>query len=275
VSSVICRLVRLSLLFGAIACAHLPLHGAEIPLRVMTFNIRAGNDNLAGIAQAIRTSGADVVALQEVDVHWSDRSGFADEASSLSQQLHMGVRFAHIYQLAPLHVGDPPREFGVALLSRFPIRSFENLPVTRLSTQDTTAPATPAPGFLSALIDVRGTEVRVFNTHLDYRADPRVRAQQVAEMVRYIGDASMPTLLFGDMNAPPDAPEIQPLFHLLRDAWSGSTEPGFTYPADAPRKRIDYVFTSRQFRVKSVSVPATLASDHMPVVVDLVLDPDQ
>lgn len=250
-------------------------HATDIPLRVMTFNIRAGNGDLAAIAREIRASGADIVALQEVDVHWSDRSGFADEASSLKEELHMDVRFARIYQLAPLHAGDPTREFGVALLSRFPIRSFENLPLTRLSTQDTTAPAAPAPGFLSATIDVRGAEVRVFNTHLDYRADPRVRAQQVAEMVRYIGDASMPTLLFGDMNAPPDAPEIQPLFHVLRDAWSSSTAAGLTYPADAPRKRIDYVFTSAHFRVKSVSVPSTLASDHRPVVVDLLLNADR
>src|SRR3954466_4582257 len=255
------------------ACAHLPAPAPEIPLRVMTYNIRFGNNDLGGIAQAIRASSPDLVALQEVDVHWAARSGFVDEATTLSQQLGMEMRFARIYQLAPTRAGDPPREFGVAVLSKFPVKYFRNHMITRLSTQDTTAAAALAPGFLEARVDVRGTSVRVFDTHLDYRADPRVRRQQVAEMLQHIGESPEPTLLFGDLNAPPDAPEIQPLFRKLRDAWPGANGPGLTDPADVPVTRIDYVLPSSRFRVRSASVPATLASDHRPVVMDLVLTP--
>jgi endonuclease/exonuclease/phosphatase family metal-dependent hydrolase len=111
----------------------------------------------------------------------------------------------------------------------------------------------------------------VFNTHLDYRADPAVRRQQVAEMVRYLGGSAEPTIVFGDMNATPDAPELQPLLRSVRDAWPASAGTGLTYPADKPAKRIDYVLTSSQFVVRSATVPATDASDHRPVVVDLVL----
>jgi endonuclease/exonuclease/phosphatase family metal-dependent hydrolase len=111
----------------------------------------------------------------------------------------------------------------------------------------------------------------VFDTHLDYRADPRVRQQQVTDMLAYIGDTSAPTLLFGDLNAPPDAPEIRPLLERLHDAWPASAGPGLTYPADVPQKRIDYVLASRNFGVVAASVPTTLASDHRPVVVDMVL----
>jgi len=77
--------------------------------------------------------------------------------------------------------------------------------------------------------------------------------------------------LFGDLNAPPDAPEIQALLERLHDSWPESAGPGLTDPADEPRKRIDYVLVSKHFRVRSASVPVTLASDHRPVVVDLIL----
>jgi endonuclease/exonuclease/phosphatase family metal-dependent hydrolase len=77
--------------------------------------------------------------------------------------------------------------------------------------------------------------------------------------------------LFGDLNAPPDAPEIQPLLQRLHDAWPPSAGPGLTDPADVPAKRIDYVLTSDHFQVRAASVPVTLASDHRPVVVDLTL----
>ncbi|MFL5638818.1 MAG: endonuclease/exonuclease/phosphatase family protein, partial [Gemmatimonadaceae bacterium] len=244
----ICRGFRFASVLGfsvSLACAHLPAAGSEIPLRVMTYNIRFGNGNLAGTAEAIRASSPDLVALQEVDVHWAERSNFVDQASVLGEQLRMEVRFARIYQFPAARNGDPPREFGVALLSKLPVLDFANHSITRLSTQDTNAVAAPLPGFLEAKIDVKGSTIRVFDTHLDYRADPRVRQQQVTEMLAYIGDTSAPTLLFGDLNAPPDAPEIQPLLARLHDAWPSSTGPGLTDPADVPVKRIDYVLVSK------------------------------
>lgn len=260
-------------LLAAVACAHLPASGSDIPLRVMSYNIRSGNGDLAGTAAAIRAAAPDLVALQEVDNHWAERSNFVDQATALGQQLRMQVRFAPIYHLAGTNPQDPPREFGVALLSKFPITSFTNHIITRLSTQETNPVPEPAPGFLEATVEVRGHAVRVFDTHLDYRSDPKVRAQQTSNMLAFIGDVSTPTLLFGDLNAPPDAPEIQPLLQRLHDSWPASAGPGLTDPADVPRKRIDYVLTSSHFRVRNASVPVTLASDHRPVVVDLTFTP--
>ena len=266
------RLAGFLALSTGVACAHLaPAAGSEIPLRVMTYNIRSGNGNLAGTATAIRESAPDLVALQEVDVHWAERSGFVDQATVLGQQLQMQVRFARIYQFAGAQAQDPPREFGVALLSRFPILDWSNHIITRLSTQEPNPVPAPLPGFLEAKVDVRGVTVRVFNTHLDYRADPRMREQQVKEMLAYIGEPSAPTMLFGDLNAPPEASEVQPLLERLHDAWPASAGAGLTDPADEPRKRIDYVLVSRHFRVRSAAVPATLASDHRPAVIDLLI----
>ena len=181
------------------------------------------------------------------------------------------MRFAPIYQIPAEHAGDPMREFGVALLSKFSVVSFENRILTRLSTQEQNPAPKPMPGLLDAIIDVAGTKVRVLNTHLDYRSDPLVRARQVAEIVQYLGEGSRPTILMGDMNAEPEAEELRPLFRRLDNIWETVFGPGYTYPADDPKKRIDYVFASRDFRAKSASVPVTLASDHRPVVVDLLL----
>lgn len=261
----------LALMLGA-GCAHLPATGSTLPLRVMTYNIAAGHGDLERTSETIRASGADLVALQEVDVHWGERSRFMDQAAALADRLKMQFRFARIYQLPGANTSAPAREYGVALLSRYPIVEWSNHIITRLSTQQETPMPAPLPGFLEARIDVRGTAVRVFNTHLDYRPDPSARRQQVAEMLVHIGDPGIPTLLFGDLNAQPNAPEIQPLLHKLTDTWPASAGSGFTYPADTPVRRIDYVLISRHFRVRSASVPITSASDHRPVVVDLVLD---
>lgn len=262
----------LSLAVASAACAHLQPGATAIPLRVLTYNIRSGNGDLARTAEAIRSLAPDIVGLQEVDVHWAQRSGFEDQATRLGELLGMQVRFAPIYTLPGACSGTPPRQFGVALLSKYPMVAWKNDTLTRLSTQDQNPVPAPAPGLLEATIQVTVTRVRVFNTHLDYRPDPRVRKQQVEEMVNYIGDASGPTLVFGDFNAGPDAPELQPLLQRLRDTWDSKVEAGFTYPADKPAKRIDYVLVSNHFRVRSASVAVTEASDHRPVVVDLLFN---
>jgi len=267
------------LLFVATLCAaacarHNRELAPESVLRVMTYNIQSGHGNLDGTAAAISASAPDIVALQEVDVHWAERSNFADQAAALGERLHMEVRFARIYRIPAPDSTRPPREFGVALLSKYPIVRWRNDTLTRLSTQETNPVPAPAPGLLDVTIDVHGTAVRVFNTHLDYRADPRVRRQQVAEMLSHIGAPTTPTIVFGDLNAKPDAPELAPLLERLRDAWPASAGPGFTYPADNPSARIDYVLTSAHFRVRSAQVVATPASDHRPVVVELTMTRD-
>lgn len=252
------------------AIAHAPAYAPE-SFRVMTFNIAAGNGDLARIAATIRDAAPDLVALQEVDVHWASRSGFADQAMELAVALGMEARFAPIYDLPPASAGEPRRQYGVALLSRFPIVSFANRQLTRLSTQTASPTPLPAPGLLDATIDVHGLRVRVFDTHLDYRADPAVRATQVRETLALIEGAREPLLLFGDLNATPDATELTPLLARLHDLWPGvGAGAGTSYPAKAPVKRIDYVLGSAHFHATSARVIETLASDHRPVVMDLV-----
>jgi endonuclease/exonuclease/phosphatase family metal-dependent hydrolase len=239
-------------------------------LRVVTYNIHAGHGDLARTTETIRALSPDMVALQEVDVHWSDRSGFVDQVGALASALGMEARFAPIYSLPNRENAAVPREFGVALLSRHHIASWRNDTLTRLSTQDSNAVPAPAPGLLEAVVDVRGSRVHVFNTHLDYRADPSVRRTQAREMAAAIARVDEPLLVFGDLNATPDAPELAPLFARLRDAWPADSGPGYTYPADKPTKRIDYVLFSREFRVVTARVPVIETSDHRPVVVDLL-----
>jgi len=255
----------------AAACAS-PTRSPEpaTTLRVMTYNIRSGNGDLARTAEVIRGQAPDIVGLEEVDVHWADRSAFADQAAELASRVGMHARFARIYSLAGAS-GAPPREFGVALLTRLPITGFRNDTITRLSTQDPNPVPTPMPGLLDAELDAHGTKVRVFVTHLDYRRDPAVRARQVTDMLRYLGSSSMPTLLLGDLNATPDAAELQPLLGRLHDVWDTARGPGFTYPADVPRERIDYVLASQGFRLRDVQVLDTQASDHRPVIADLAI----
>jgi endonuclease/exonuclease/phosphatase family metal-dependent hydrolase len=237
----------------------------------MSYNIEYGHEGLDSVISVIRGEHPDIVGLQEVDVHWSARSSFVDEAALLSRGTGMNYRFAHIYQIPNADSTKPPREFGVALLSRYPIVAFANRFITRHSTQDSTATPGLMPGLLDVIADIGGMKVRILNVHLDYRSDPAVRLRQAGEIIGYLGKDSVATILTGDLNAPPASDELQILSQHLRDTWQASDGAGLTYPAKNPEKKIDYVMTYGGFRVKKSWVPAVLASDHRPVVADLIL----
>ncbi|MEU1123316.1 endonuclease/exonuclease/phosphatase family protein [Streptomyces sp. NPDC005899] len=247
-----------------------------VRLRVATYNIHAGSgaDNVFDLdrqADGLRALDADVIGLQEVDVHWGARSEWRDLAGELAGRLHMRVSFAPIYSLDPPAPGQPRREYGVALLSRYPIVSTENHDITRLSTQDPNPVPAPGPGFAEVVLRVKGLPLHVYVTHLDYRPDPAVRAAQVADTRRIMGEDRGRKILLGDLNAEPDAPELAPLWEELEDADPGAP----TFPALDPVKRIDYVAVSKAgsgaVRVRDAAVAGTLASDHRPVIADLEL----
>jgi endonuclease/exonuclease/phosphatase family metal-dependent hydrolase len=243
------------------------------PLRVLDYNIHTGIGvdgtlDLARTAEVIRSSGADIVGLQEVDVHWSARSRYVDQARELARLTGMRVFFAPIYDLEPEPGREERRQYGVAVLSRFPIVRAENHHLTRLSTVDPDPVPRPGPGFAEAVVAAPGGPVHVYVTHLDYRADPAVRSMQVADTLRIL-DQDRPgarQLLLGDFNAEPAAPELAPLFARMHDA-APDGEP--TYPAEDPVKRIDYVTYSGRLEAVAAEVLPTLASDHRPVLATL------
>jgi endonuclease/exonuclease/phosphatase family metal-dependent hydrolase len=247
-----------------------------VRLRVMAYNIQAGagSDHVFDLerqAQAIESEHPDLVGLEEVDVDWATRSDYTDEAAWLARRLNMHVFFAPIYDLPPDRTGAPDRRFGVALLSRFPILRARNLEITRLSTQVPDPVPAPAPGFPEVRVLAHGLPLWVYVTHLDYRADPGVRVAQVADMDAIMDRRHGHKILIGDFNAQPDDSELAPLWTRLTDAMTTVGQrltP--TWPADVPTKRIDYVTYSPGIRALDAHVPDTLASDHRPVVTDLL-----
>ncbi|MFJ9885812.1 endonuclease/exonuclease/phosphatase family protein [Streptomyces sp. NPDC091287] len=254
-----------------------PPPGGDVPLRVATYNIHAGAGvdgvfDLDRQTAELRSLHADVIGLQEVDRHWGDRSEWRDLAGELARRLRMHVSFAPIYSLDPARPGDPRAEYGVAVLSRHRIVSAENHEITRLSTQDPNPAPAPAPGFGEVVVRVRGLPVHVYVTHLDYRPDPAVRVAQVADTRRIMAEDRGPRILLGDFNAEPAAPELAPLWRELADADPGAP----TFPARDPVKRIDFVAVSKGgpadgITVRKAWVPESVASDHRPVVADLLV----
>lgn len=244
-------------------------------IRVMCYNIAAGSGDIDAIAQVIRDQNPDIIALQEVDVNWGERSDYEDQARYLADALNMHYFFGEIYSYDATEPDAPPRRYGLAWLSTEPFLQTDNHSLSRLSTQESEPALRLLPGFPEVVAEFNGNRIHFFNTHLDYRPDPVARETQISEMISIMQTIDSPMILTGDLNAKPDAPELVPLFETLQDVWTIQEDPGYTFPAPAPDRRIDYILHSGHFVVKKVYVVDTQASDHRPVVADLVIKNDK
>ncbi|MEU4287108.1 endonuclease/exonuclease/phosphatase family protein [Kribbella sp. NPDC026596] len=239
------------------------------PLTVMTYNIHhgAGIDgalDLERIAVLIETSGADVIGLQEVDRHWHVRSNWIDQPAWFAQRLKMHYAYAANLDLPPVNPGEPRRQYGTAILSKYPIKDFANTLLPKYPTGEQR-------GLAVASIKVRGADLRFANTHLTSNNNAE-RLEQAQKVVELLGTSKVSTLLVGDLNAEATAPEIKTLTAVLNDTWTEvGAGPGNTIEAGNPTKRIDFQLHSPGLRPTSATVPVTPASDHLPVVAAFTL----
>lgn len=266
------RLATLALLALSLAPAAIE-RGAE-PVRLATFNIHHaegpdGRLDLERVAAAVR--GSDLVAFQEVDVRFRDRSGKVDQAAALGKALGGSVAFGG-------NLIDGDGQYGVALVSRFPILSSRNHPLPRSPGREKAEPR----GLLEAEVDVRGTRLRVYVTHLahDSAAD---RALQVDAIRARVAAGTGPAVVMGDLNLRPDSADYSRLSGtgpapVLIDTWTvAGRGPGATIGLDGDKPgRIDYILATPDiaggFSNAHVDA-ATRASDHQPVLVDLAWPP--
>jgi endonuclease/exonuclease/phosphatase family metal-dependent hydrolase len=123
-----------------------------------------------------------------------------------------------------------------------------------------------------------GVRFQVLNTHLSILE--RERRLQVEELLRWVRRAQQrgPVLLVGDLNTTSDSWAgrrlAEPLHDVVaRDAELRSAAAPRTWSGRLPLRRIDHVFASADVDVRRVEVPrsrlARVASDHLPVVVDV------
>lgn len=264
-----------ALLVLLLLCGCVPMPGPRptLELRVLVFNIHAGKDaarvdNLARVAALVREARADVVLLQEVDSATA-RSGGVDQLAVLASRTGMHGAYGSTLDFQG-------GAYGLAVLSRYPIASHRII----VLPSDPPAPRSgagrePRGAFVVALTTPIGA-LHVIDTHLDASADDRWRREEalaIAKLADSLNAAGVRFLAGGDFNTIPGS-----VVHAivadsgLRDAWAMCGEDaGFTFPAAAPERRIDYLFIPPSATCVSARVLPSQASDHRALLVDVRL----
>lgn len=240
---------------------------ASTRLRIVSYNIAALSVQREGVVSTLARLTPDLVGLQEVD-RGTARSGRADQARQLAATL--GMRYA--YAAAMPYDGG---EYGIALLARNELRDLRIVRLPRGGTEE------PRIAVLATCQLPGGPTVRFANTHLaaDWRAKSpaKIREAQAAELVRVlkaeVGASRNPLFLVGDFNCDSKSAALSKLNTAARKLNADM----LSNPANKPTAALDHAYYmpaaqplfSVEFRRAQVD-PST-ASDHLPLIVDLVL----
>jgi endonuclease/exonuclease/phosphatase family metal-dependent hydrolase len=237
-------------------------------LRLVSYNLRDLLDDRDAAAHVLRTLRCDVACLQEVPRRWFQRGRVARLARECGLRWVSGGRTSGGTAVL---VGRRP-DLVTADAFRLPVRG----------------PFTRTRGAATATVDVHGIRLTAVSVHLPLSAQLRVAharlvRARLAARPENARDRSR-LVVAGDLNEAPGGPAWAVLGAGLRDA-GAARGAAPTFPARLPRRRIDAVLVSDAVAVADVRVPRggaddpdgllltdlRAASDHLPVVADLVL----
>ena len=236
-------------------------------LRVASFNVNWGNADLPRAAAAVREADADVVLLQETTP--------ASEAFLIAE-----FRAHYPHRAVRGHTGRYGAE-RFAILSRYPLSGVRFVP-----------PEHGLFGCLIARITLGDREIQVANVHLqpfqlagrggarDFVARAAsvedIHAREIEAILAAL-DASLPTLIAGDLNslsgfnAPTRLEE-----HGFTDSFAAlhanaDHHPTWRWPVGRTdvRLRIDYIFHDPGFETRASRTLCDTGSDHCLLVSEL------
>ncbi len=250
-------------------------------MRLVTFNILSGRSpddqrvDVERYAESIRSLGADVLALQEVDRN-QPRSENVDLTTVAAEAMGADEhRFVAALNGSPgtwiAATGEEQPDaaaYGVALLSRYPVTGWE---VVRLA---------PVPGqvpmwwrgsrwpslvrdeprvAVAATVQAPGGTVTVVNTHLSFLR--WWNGRQLRSLVAALDHVDGPVVLVGDLNQLPG--------RARRTTGMRPLAEHRTFPAHRPVEQIDHVLTNADLRVTHSEARRLPMSDHLALIVDL------
>lgn len=215
-------------------------HGRSYPavMRVATFNVhhcegRDGVVDVGRVARVIARTGAEVVALQELDLALA-RTGFTNQPGELAAATGLAVEFHPL-----ISSGDG--RYGIALAAPEPLESVK-IPLPRVASEEP-----------RAAVVARRAGITFVGTHLSRSA--RARAAQIEALAALARRAEQPVVIMGDLNQ--RVAGLRPL-----------TAAGFR-PARRWPPTIDHILAGPGLRITAARTFRTRGSDHPALAADV------
>src|SRR5262245_35010896 len=222
----------------------------------------------ARVADVISEMSVDIVALQELDLR-RRRSAGVDQTKMIAEQLGWYGYFHPAMRRDGEHYGN-------AILSRYKLnvrRAIELPGIPPFFCRENRAA-------IEVEIETDLGKIRIINTHLGLGWRERFVQAQLFTTAEWRASIALdtPLILLGDFNSLRGSRPYRTLNRHLRDVRELIQKKGIrTFPTRFPALGIDHIFVNEAVQPLSLTVHrsslARIASDHFPLVAELVLSP--
>lgn len=233
-------------------------------MKVMTFNIQHCLDYKKQVidfdmfADAIKKYGADICGLNEVRGE-GPVDGYTDQTNSLGDRLGWDRYFGEAIKV------KKTSPYGNAIVSRYKLKSAETIKIPDPKIKFGSV-SYETRCIIKAVTEIDGHDVCFLVCHMGLVKSERKNA--VKTLCGLIDKTEMPLVLMGDFNAEPDDRIFDPLRKRLKDTDENAAIRNMgTYPSDAPRTKIDYIFY-RGLNCENVHTIQEVFSDHLPITAE-------
>lgn len=225
-------------------------------MKIMTFNTGHCFNELnkridyEAMANVIKDYDADIVGLNEIRDKGADAE-YENQMKILSELT--GIKN---YFFAEAISFDGKNPYGNGFLSKIPVEIAETISIPDPE------PKTGTDYYETrCLLKVKlENGLTVLVTHFGLNRDEQENA--VKTVLENLEDEKC--ILMGDFNVKPSDEILIPFRNKMKDTADVFKEPMFSFPSDAPDRKIDYIFVSRDIEVTSAEIPPVLVSDHRP-----------
>ena len=222
----------------------------ERSFKIYSANIHRFNKDLSGLSREIEEIDADIVLLTEVT------SGHIEMLNELTQRFPYHIEYESFGRLG----------IGPVVFSKFPVLTYSTLQLSEDGNF-----------MVKATLNINQRKTMFYAVHAP---NPSIRKyfpdrnRQFIELADDISEQSMPVIVAGDFNT---TPWFYYFRRFLKLTGLINTMVGFG-PRATWRCRnmlcsipIDFILTSKDFKVNKLKVGRYIGSDHYPVVVDFSL----
>jgi len=230
-------------------------------VKFMTYNIQHGNHHLHDVidlemvADVIRKFDPDIVVMNEVR-DGGDNPGYFHQTERIAKLLGL----SHYYFARAITFPDGG-DYGNAILSKIPFKSVKTILIPDPPVKDEDVYYETR-----CLLKAEFDGFTVLSTHMGLaRAEAK---NAVATVLANTG--SEPTILMGDFNLESDNPILQPIFAAYTDTATMLGDKTLkSWPSDAPRVKIDYIFAKNVKKLIGADIPQIVATDHCPHLAEI------
>lgn len=221
-------------------------------LKIMSFNtqhcknFKTKKIDYKSIINLIKVNNIDIIGLNEI---------FSlNKSISQSNIIAKKLNYYHIFGKATNII----LPYGNAIISKYPIESYEiiNIPLPKNKTFKNHYEKR---SILKAKILINNTYLNVYITHLGLNTDEQINGIKTL-VDNVIKDNS---IIMGDFNMTPD----NKLLNSLNNFNTRTIEK--TWPSDKPIKKLDYIYVSKNIKIKSSKVLNDIISDHKPIIAEI------